>query len=190
MIRDKQPLVTLSKSFVCVLAARFERSTFLVRAKQHNHSAIVAKAKNIILSIKNIKLKVIKSRLCLKKYIFNFSAPFDMAIVVFILMIIFLWKFWPENYGNKQTEATTSFILASHILQAGTFIPYFIKLPLFYVSDPRIVLLGLSSAFFEASLHIFIIEWTPVLLIAANSTDHKSLPLGFIFAGFLVRIDI
>ncbi len=95
-----------------------------------NHSLDIFYSKRRFL-IKNIKLKLMKCRFCLNKFILNFSAPFNMAIVFFILMIIFLWKFWPENYGNKETKATTSFILAIHILQAGSFIPYFIRLPFF-----------------------------------------------------------
>ncbi|CAF0978306.1 unnamed protein product [Rotaria sp. Silwood1] len=46
----------------------------------------------------------------------------------------------------------------------------------------RIVLLGLSSALFDASLHMFIIEWTPILQRARSVTGQTSLPLGFIFA--------
>jgi hypothetical protein len=43
----------------------------------------------------------------------NFSAPF------FILMIIFIWQFWSENYGTKETKATTSFITAIRIPRSG-----------------------------------------------------------------------
>jgi hypothetical protein len=42
-----------------------------------------------------------------------------MAIIFFVLMIIFLWQFWPENYGAKEAKVTTSFISALRILQAG-----------------------------------------------------------------------
>ncbi len=34
-------------------------------------------------------------------------------------MIIFTWYFWPENYGSKETKATTTFTTAIRILRAG-----------------------------------------------------------------------
>ncbi len=37
----------LSKIILCLLALRFEESTFVVRAKQHNHSAIAALRRHI-----------------------------------------------------------------------------------------------------------------------------------------------
>ncbi len=49
----------------------------------------------------------------------NSSVPFDIAIVFFIIMIIFIWQFWPENYGTRETKATTSFITAIQILRSG-----------------------------------------------------------------------
>ncbi|CAF3886828.1 unnamed protein product [Adineta steineri] len=100
----------------------------------------------------------------------NYAAPFNMSVVFFTLSIIFIWKFWSENYGNKDVKATHSFILAFRILRA----------------DPRIVILGLCIAAFEASLFLFIINWTPVLERTRSSTDQNSLPLGFIFAGYMV----
>ncbi|CAF1175357.1 unnamed protein product [Adineta steineri] len=102
----------------------------------------------------------------------NYVAPFNMSIVFFTLSIIFIWKFWSENYGNKDAKATHSFILAIQILRA----------------DPRIVVLGLCIASFEASLFLFIMNWTPVLERTRSSTDQNPLPLGFIFAGYMSLI--
>ncbi|CAF1014426.1 unnamed protein product [Adineta steineri] len=104
----------------------------------------------------------------------NYAAPFNMSVVFFTLSIIFIWKFWSENYGNKDVKATHSFILAFRILRA----------------DPRIVILGLCIAAFEASLFLFIINWTPVLERTRSSTDQNSLPLGFIFAGYMSLISV
>ncbi|UJR32778.1 hypothetical protein I4U23_020238 [Adineta vaga] len=99
----------------------------------------------------------------------NYAAPFNISIVFFTLMIIFTLKFWPENYGNKQAKPSTSFISAIDILRA----------------DPRIVILGMCTALFEASLHIFVTEWTPTLQQAVSPTGSNKLPLGFIFAIFM-----
>ncbi|CAF3687802.1 unnamed protein product, partial [Adineta steineri] len=70
----------------------------------------------------------------------NYTAPFNMSVVFFTVSLICIWKFWSENYGNKDAKATHSFILAIQILRA----------------DPRIVVLGLCIASFEASLFLFI----------------------------------
>ncbi|CAF1302001.1 unnamed protein product [Adineta steineri] len=53
-------------------------------------------------------------------------------------------------------------------------------------ADPRIVVLGLCLALFEASLFLFVINWTPVFERTRSSTDQNSLPLGFIFAGYML----
>ncbi|CAF1431225.1 unnamed protein product, partial [Adineta steineri] len=94
----------------------------------------------------------------------------NMSIVFFTVSLICIWKFWSENYGNKDAKATHSLILAIQILRA----------------DPRIVVLGLCIASFEASLFLFIMNWTPVLERTRSSTDQNPLPLGFIFAGYMV----
>ncbi|CAF1431178.1 unnamed protein product [Adineta steineri] len=71
----------------------------------------------------------------------NYTAPFNMSIVFFTVSLICIWKFWSENYGNKDAKATHSLILAIQILQA----------------DPRVVVLGLCIASFEASLFLLVI---------------------------------
>jgi MFS transporter, MFS domain-containing protein family, molybdate-anion transporter len=55
-----------------------------------------------------------------------------------------------------------------------------------YVSDPRIILCGLSNALFQASFYIWLIEWTPTLQEAKNTTIFEPLPLGLIYASYLV----
>lgn len=47
------------------------------------------------------------------------SAPFNIAIVAYILMIAFvLWR-WEENYGDKEAKPATSFIAALEVLHEG-----------------------------------------------------------------------
>ncbi len=58
----------------------------------------------------------------------------------------------------------------------------------FDLSDPRIVLLGMAAALFDASFHVYMIEWTPILQRAQKSNDNHPLPLGILFATGMVRI--
>ncbi|CAF0828750.1 unnamed protein product [Adineta ricciae] len=99
----------------------------------------------------------------------SYRAPFNLSIVFFVAMIIFVWNFWPENYGNKKVQPTTTFTSASEAIRA----------------DYRIVVVGICSALNEASIHIFITEWTPTLNHANGSIGAKDLPYGYIFAIFM-----
>jgi hypothetical protein len=58
----------------------------------------------------------------------------------------------------------------------------------FDLSDPRIVLLGMASALFDASLYVYVIEWTPALQGAQDPKNNHPLPFGIIFAIFSVRV--
>ncbi|CAF0846796.1 unnamed protein product [Adineta ricciae] len=96
-------------------------------------------------------------------------APFNMSIGFFVVMIIFVWYFWPENYGNKQMRPITTFTSAFQTIRA----------------DYRIAVVGMCSALNEASVHVFITEWTPTLNHANGSIGAKDLPYGYIFAIFM-----
>ena len=58
--------------------------------------------------------------------------------------------------------------------------------------DSRITLLGFCSALFKAAVVLFTIQWTPALQSARNHliTDSATLPLGIIFACFMVKFVI
>ncbi len=58
----------------------------------------------------------------------------------------------------------------------------------FDLSDPRIVLLGMAAALFDASLYVYVIEWTPALQRAQDPKNNHPLPFGIIFAIFSVRV--
>ncbi|UJR12423.1 hypothetical protein I4U23_016599 [Adineta vaga] len=99
------------------------------------------------------------------------TVPFNVAVVLFIIAMIFIRIFWSENYGIRETNVSTSFISTFRILRA----------------DPRIIVLGLCIAFFETAFAIFSIECTPALLITQYRTaDRKLLPFGFILAFFMI----
>jgi hypothetical protein len=57
----------------------------------------------------------------------------------------------------------------------------------FDLSDPRIVLLGMTAALFDASLYVYLVEWTPALQRAQNPNDNHPLPFGIIYALCMVR---
>ncbi|CAF1534731.1 unnamed protein product, partial [Adineta steineri] len=98
-------------------------------------------------------------------------APFDVAIGILFIMVIFILLAWKENYGNKDTSSRTSFVAATKILR----------------TDFRVVLLGLSSSFFETAVYIHGIQWTPILQSAKSLIIHDPIPLGYCFAGQVVR---
>ena len=47
----------------------------------------------------------------------------------------------------------------------------------------------MCSALNEASLHIFLTEWTPTLNDAKGSIGAKDLSYGYLFAIFMVRVE-
>ncbi|CAF3677009.1 unnamed protein product [Adineta steineri] len=101
--------------------------------------------------------------------LFGYVAPFDIAAGIYVIMIVFILIQWTENYGDKEASSTTSFITAFQILR----------------SDSRIVLVGLITAFFEVTIYIYAIEWTPALEYARKWTISEPLPLGIMFATFM-----
>ncbi|CAF3778827.1 unnamed protein product [Adineta steineri] len=94
--------------------------------------------------------------------LFGYVAPFDIAIGIYAIMLVFISTQWAENYGDKEASTTTSFITAFQVLR----------------NDPRIVLVGLITVFFEVTLYIYGIEWTPALQHAIRATlmNYFSIP--------------
>ncbi|UJR16388.1 hypothetical protein I4U23_003291 [Adineta vaga] len=99
----------------------------------------------------------------------GYAAPFDIAIGVYIVMILFTLWMWTENYGDREAKPMTSFITAFNILR----------------DEPRVVLVGLITGLFEATIYIYSIEWTPALEAAKVWAISDPLPLGFMFSGFM-----
>ena len=58
----------------------------------------------------------------------------------------------------------------------------------YFFQDRKVLYLGIIQAFFEASLFIFVFEWTPVLTKAAlsNTSMSEAIPHGLIFSAFMV----
>ncbi|CAF0723240.1 unnamed protein product [Didymodactylos carnosus] len=109
---------------------------------------------------------------------FGYVAPFDSAIISFIAMCVLLVTTWSENHGDANAPLTQSFISAWHAVK----------------SDRKIFLLGAVQALFEASMYVFVLEWTPALTQALNKpvnlTDSKNPPIphGYVFASYMVAM--
>jgi MFS transporter, MFS domain-containing protein family, molybdate-anion transporter len=102
---------------------------------------------------------------------FGYVAPFDTALLVFIIMIIFIIFNWSENYGDSDAQIQQSFKTAWNSIK----------------SDRKILLLGLIQSLFEGPMYVFILEWTPALTIDKTSS---SLPYGYIFAAYMIAVMI
>lgn len=94
----------------------------------------------------------------------GYTLPYNVAIVIFVSLIFFIWEFWTENYGIRDVNILASFAIAFRVIR----------------TDLRTIILGLSSALFETSIYIYLIEWTPTVEYA--SPDNLPLGLGVIFS--------
>jgi MFS transporter, MFS domain-containing protein family, molybdate-anion transporter len=103
---------------------------------------------------------------------FNSSvAPFDAAIIFLIIGVVLIQLNWVENYGSSDQN--------SGFFQ--NFQDAFIALK----NDPKIICLGISQSFFEASMYAFVFMWTPTLEL-----HFKNIPHGLVFAIFMVSVMI
>jgi len=112
---------------------------------------------------------------------FGYVAPFDSAILSFVAMCALLITTWSENYGDANAPIAQSFVSAWKAIK----------------SDRKIFLLGIVQALFEASMYVFVLEWTPALTQALNKsvvdkTDNKNPPIphGYVFASYMVSMMI
>ncbi|CAF0782605.1 unnamed protein product [Adineta steineri] len=110
---------------------------------------------------------------------FGYVAPFDSAILVFIAMCFILATTWSENHGDANAPISQSFLSAYNSIK----------------SDRKIFLLGIVQALFEASMYVFVLEWTPALTEAlsvpsVDKTDNKNPPIphGYVFASYMVAM--
>lgn len=120
---------------------------------------------------------------------------------------------WTENYGDANAPASQSFISAWKAIKAGKQTPSILILDHRARLDRKIVLLGIVQSLFEASMYVFVLEWTPALTQALDKTDidktdnkHPPIPhgmpvrtepwhtsaarLGYVFASYMVSMMI
>jgi len=70
----------------------------------------------------------------------------------------------------------------------------------YFIVDYKILCLGLIQSLFEGSMYTFVLEWTPALTpanldpanvdTATSSSERSTIPHGYIFAGFMVSIQL
>lgn len=104
----------------------------------------------------------------LKLYAGEYLIPFDIAFCFCALAAVLLWTTWTENFGidTGGASATSSVLSALNLV----------------VSNPSILAIGVVSSLFEASMYIFIFNWTPML--TTKGADKP--PYGLIFALFML----
>ena len=94
-------------------------------------------------------------------------APFVVATVPLLLGGLLILKTWPENYGQRTHNLSTSCIEGFKVI----------------LSDRNILLLGCIQTAVESCMYIFVFLWTPTL-------TPVNPPLGMVFACFMVAIMI
>lgn len=94
-------------------------------------------------------------------------------------MCVLLVTTWSENHGDANAPVSQSFISAWNSIK----------------SDRKVFLLGIVQALFEASMYVFVLEWTPALTQALNKSeidkkDNKNPPIphGYVFASYMVAM--
>jgi predicted MFS family arabinose efflux permease len=104
----------------------------------------------------------------------GYVVPFDLAILVLIVLMFVMHFSWEENYGESTDlrSVTTSFCHSSKLWQAVQVVQ----------KNQQIWCLGLVQSFFEGSMYSFVFEWTPAL----TRTLGDDIPFGTIFATFMV----
>jgi len=101
---------------------------------------------------------------------YGFVAPFDVSIVVLLLMTITILMLWNENYGDTTSKTNTN------VRQAINHI----------VHNRKVFCLGAIQGLFEGAMYTWVLEWTPAL--AAG--DESAIPHGIIFTGFMLSVMI
>jgi len=94
-------------------------------------------------------------------------APFDITIVVLFIAMLFLSRL-PENYGQTNSNVCDT-------IKNGLYVLFM---------TPNVLFLGLSQAFFEGGMFIFVFMWTPVLEEVQRPDEF--IPFGYVFSCFMV----
>jgi len=101
----------------------------------------------------------------------GFCGPFDVSIICLLFCGSLIFLLWTENYGEKASVNDDSGVSRS-MLEAAQLI----------AGNPDVLLCGLISALFEASMYVFVFQWTP----AVSQEGQPKPPFGHIFSTFMV----
>jgi len=108
-------------------------------------------------------------------YVGEYLTAFDASAVCCVVAIVLISAVWNENYGFRALGSQVSFF--STISTSFKIIG----------SNPRVLAIGVVIAFFEASLFIFVFNWTPALTHKMLSGKAEANPpYGLIFALFML----
>mmetsp|Transcript_16570 Transcript_16570/g.34317 ORF Transcript_16570/g.34317 Transcript_16570/m.34317 type:complete len:477 (-) Transcript_16570:155-1585(-) len=104
----------------------------------------------------------------------GFCGPFDVSICCLICCAVVLKMLWPENYGEGDglDSELGNKSQIENIKEAGQLI----------LESPDILCCGVVCSLFEASMFIFVFQWTP----AVSEPGAPKPPYGHIFAAFMV----
>eukprot|EP01117_Protostelium_nocturnum_P005706 TRINITY_DN205_c2_g1_i1.p1 TRINITY_DN205_c2_g1~~TRINITY_DN205_c2_g1_i1.p1 ORF type:complete len:447 (-),score=66.39 TRINITY_DN205_c2_g1_i1:114-1454(-) len=105
---------------------------------------------------------------------FGTISPFLVAIGLMVSLLFVVNFSWNENYGDNSESLRSLLIDSFRIIK----------------NDPNVRLLCIVQTLFESSLLLEIFVWNPTLQEAVGSNNEEMLPLGMIFACFMVAIMI
>ncbi|CAL1698995.1 unnamed protein product [Somion occarium] len=110
----------------------------------------------------------------------SFASPFVASAALLVLAWFVIRGLWKENYGgvdsSKATVSADTFQLR-RLSQAWRIV----------MSDPNLIVLGLTQTCFEGSMYLFVFLWVPSLQESAGPSS-TSLPLGYIFSCFMIAM--
>lgn len=104
-------------------------------------------------------------------YYGGYTGPFDVANIFLAICLGLLLVLWPENYGQADSKAPSESIGAGFAKAVQTI-----------MAQPMILYCGVVCSFFEASMFIFVFNWTPCLMEEGQPPP----PFGHIFAAFMI----
>jgi len=100
-------------------------------------------------------------------YYGGFCAPFDLAIALLVVCLAVMFSTWSENFGLKSSASSLGDTIKVAFRTIST--------------QPAVLYCGAVCSFFEASMFIFVFNWTPAL----TEEGAPKPPYGHIFATFM-----
>eukprot|EP00040_Diaphanoeca_grandis_P042217 m.264415 g.264415 ORF g.264415 m.264415 type:complete len:433 (+) comp56133_c0_seq1:276-1574(+) len=97
--------------------------------------------------------------------------PFRLAVVLSALVLAYVLVVWPENKGSSGQSVSQLFPNAWNMIW----------------SEPRIMLVGFTQAFFEGAMFTFVFNWVPAMI---HVYPWPNIAVGALFSTFMVCIAI
>lgn len=111
----------------------------------------------------------------------GYCAPFDVAICFLVICSVMLLALWTENYGAEKSQGATNGKLSASE-ESPSQLQSFRDAARVLRDQPDVLYCGLVCAFYEASMFIFVFQWSR----AVTSSEGPKPPYGRIFACFMV----